>query len=363
MSLRIYTKDLVKTYRNRTVVDHVSVDVKQGEIVGLLGPNGAGKTTTFYMVVGLIKPDEGEVFLEESDMTKLPMYKRAQMGIGYLPQEASVFRKLSVEDNIRAILEMTKLSKKEQKDKLEALLDEFRLHHVRKNNGDSLSGGERRRTEIARALAVDPKFILLDEPFAGVDPIAVEDIQTVVARLKYKNIGILITDHNVNETLSICDRAYLLIEGKIFKHGTAEELAADEQVRRLYLGRNFELKRKDYLHEEARKEATLENIILSFENAIDGMGKIETQNAERERLALPIGQGLTSESFNEAEELGLPEYARFISDTKNALIQYAEKNNRKEILERAKELGAEDRDLKSDLNMLLVLLKAEHDSV
>jgi lipopolysaccharide export system ATP-binding protein len=349
------------------VVNHVSVDVKQGEIVGLLGPNGAGKTTTFYMVVGLIKPDEGEVFLDEADITKLPMYKRAQMGIGYLPQEASVFRKLSVEDNIKAILEMTSMTKKEQKDKLEALLDEFRLHHVRKNNGDSLSGGERRRTEIARALAVDPKFMLLDEPFAGVDPIAVEDIQTVVARLKYKNIGILITDHNVNETLSICDRAYLLIEGKIFKHGTAEELADDEQVRRLYLGRNFELKRKDYLHEEARKEATLENIILSFENAIDGIEKIETENEERERLAVPLGGNplptRTSASFNKDKELGLPEYARFISDTKNALIQYAEKNNKKEILERAKELGAEDRDLKSDLNMLLVLLKAEHDSV
>lgn len=253
MSLIIQTNELVKTYGGRTVVNHASVNVKQGEIVGLLGPNGAGKTTTFYMVVGLIKPDEGSVYLGEEDITKLPMYKRSQLGIGYLPQEASVFRKLSVEDNIMAILEMTDLTKQQQKEKLEDLLTEFRLHHVRKNNGDSLSGGERRRTEIARALAVDPKFILLDEPFAGVDPIAVEDIQTVVARLKYKNIGILITDHNVNETLSICDRAYLLIEGKIFKHGTAEELAADEHVRRLYLGRNFELKRKDYLHEEAMK--------------------------------------------------------------------------------------------------------------
>lgn len=255
MGLIIHTRDLVKQYRSRTVVNKVSVDVKQGEIVGLLGPNGAGKTTTFYMVVGLIKPDEGHVYLDEAEITSLPMYKRAQMGIGYLPQEASVFRKLSVEDNISAVLEMTKLSRQAQREKLEELLTEFRLNHVRKNNGDSLSGGERRRTEIARALAVDPKFILLDEPFAGVDPIAVEDIQTVVARLKYKNIGILITDHNVNETLSICDRAYLLIEGKIFKHGTAEELAADEQVRRLYLGRNFELKRKDYLHEEARLDS------------------------------------------------------------------------------------------------------------
>lgn len=237
------------------VVNHVSVDVKQGEIVGLLGPNGAGKTTTFYMVVGLIKPDEGKVFLNEQDITKLPMYKRAQMGIGYLPQEASVFRKLSVEDNIKAVLEMTKLSRKDQKERLEYLIDEFGLHHVRKNHGDSLSGGERRRTEIARALAVDPKFILLDEPFAGVDPIAVEDIQTVVAKLKHRNIGILITDHNVNETLSICDRAYLLIEGKIFKHGTAEELAADEHVRRMYLGTNFELRRKDWIIDMERDNA------------------------------------------------------------------------------------------------------------
>ncbi|RYZ46695.1 MAG: LPS export ABC transporter ATP-binding protein, partial [Sphingobacteriales bacterium] len=233
--------------------DHVSFEVKQGEIVGLLGPNGAGKTTSFYQVVGLIRPDEGNVFLDEENITALPMYKRAKMGIGYLPQEASVFRKLSVEDNIAAVLEMTKLTKGEQKRKLESLLDEFRLHHVRKSNGDVLSGGERRRTEIARALAVNPKFILLDEPFAGIDPIAVEDIQAIVARLKYKNIGILITDHNVTETLSICDRAYLLIDGKIFQQGTAEELAADEQVKKLYLGRNFELKRKDYLHEEALK--------------------------------------------------------------------------------------------------------------
>ena len=255
MSLIIHTKDLIKSYRNRTVVNKVSVNVKQGEIVGLLGPNGAGKTTTFYMVVGLIKPDEGNVFLNEENITNLPMYKRAQMGIGYLPQEASVFRKLTVEDNIKAVLEMTNLPKKIQKERLEDLIEEFGLQQVRKNNGDSLSGGERRRTEIARALAVDPKFILLDEPFAGVDPIAVEDIQTVVAKLKYRNIGILITDHNVNETLSICDRAYLLIEGKIFKHGTAEELADDEQVRRLYLGTNFELKRKDWIIEMGRDNA------------------------------------------------------------------------------------------------------------
>lgn len=243
----IYAKEIVKHYGKRAVVNHVSFHVKQGEIVGLLGPNGAGKTTSFYQVVGLIKPDEGEVYLNDLNITKLPMYKRAKMGLGYLPQEASVFRKLTVEDNIAAVLEMSNLTKKEQKEKLESLIDELRLSHVRKSNGDVLSGGERRRTEIARALAVDPKFILLDEPFAGIDPIAVEDIQSIVYKLKYKNIGILITDHNVNETLSICDRAYLLIEGKIFKHGTAEELADDEHVRRLYLGRNFELKRKDFL--------------------------------------------------------------------------------------------------------------------
>ena len=253
MNQIIYAKELTKIYGKRTVTNKVSFQVEQGEIVGLLGPNGAGKTTSFYQVVGLVKPDDGDVFLNEINITKLPMYKRAKMGLGYLPQEASVFRKLTVEDNITAVLEMTKLSRKEQKEKLESLLSEFHLDHVRKSNGDVLSGGERRRTEIARALAVDPKFILLDEPFAGIDPIAVEDIQSIVTRLKYKNIGILITDHNVNETLSICDRAYLLIEGSIYKHGTAEELAKDEQVRRLYLGRNFELKRKDYLHTDAMK--------------------------------------------------------------------------------------------------------------
>jgi lipopolysaccharide export system ATP-binding protein len=260
MSIFIQTTDLVKRYRNRTVVNHVSIEMNQGEIVGLLGPNGAGKTTTFYMVVGLIRPDEGEVFLNDVNITGLPMYKRAQMGIGYLPQETSVFRKLSVEDNILAVLELTRLGKKQQKEKLESLLNEFRLQHVRKNNGDVLSGGERRRTEIARALAVDPKFILLDEPFAGIDPIAVEDIQAIVAKLKFKNIGILITDHNVTETLSICDRAYLLIEGKVFKHGTAEELAADEQVKKLYLGRNFELRRKDYLLQEIDVESLPTNL-------------------------------------------------------------------------------------------------------
>ncbi len=255
MKSRIHTSSLIKKYGDRTVVNEVSIEMNQGEIVGLLGPNGAGKTTSFYMVVGFVQPNEGKVFLNDEEITNLPMYKRAQKGIGYLPQEASIFRKLSVEDNITAVLEMTKRTKKEQKEKLEELLTEFRLHHVRKSLGGVLSGGERRRTEIARALATNPKFILLDEPFAGIDPIAVEDIQSIVAKLKNKNIGILITDHNVNETLSICDRAYLLIEGKIYKHGSAQELADDEEVRRLYLGRNFELKRKDYLlNEEMENE-------------------------------------------------------------------------------------------------------------
>jgi lipopolysaccharide export system ATP-binding protein len=237
------TENLVKKYKSRTVVGGVSVEVKQGEIVGLLGPNGAGKTTTFYMTVGLIKPNSGKIYLDQKDITNLAMYKRAQLGIGYLAQEASVFRKLSVEDNLKAVLEMTKLSKKEQDNKVESLLDEFGLQHIRKSRGDLLSGGERRRTEIARALAVDPSFILLDEPFAGVDPIAVEDIQAIVAKLKAKNIGILITDHNVHETLTITDRAYLLFEGKILKAGTAEELANDEMVRKVYLGQNFELRK------------------------------------------------------------------------------------------------------------------------
>ena len=244
MQQTIYAKQLTKNYGRRTVNKGVSFEVSQGEIVGLLGPNGAGKTTSFYQVVGLVKPDDGDVYLNDVRITKLPMYKRAQMGLGYLPQEASIFRKISVEDNIAAVLEMTRLSKKQQKDKLESLIDEFNLDHVRKSNGDVLSGGERRRTEIARALAVDPKFILLDEPFAGIDPIAVEDIQSIVSELRTRNIGILITDHNVQETLSITDRAYLLFEGSILKQGTAEELAADEQVRRVYLGQKFELRKK-----------------------------------------------------------------------------------------------------------------------
>ena len=243
-------EELVKVYGKRKVVKGVSIEVKKGEIVGLLGPNGAGKTTSFYMVVGFVRPNEGNVFLDNENITSLPMYQRAQKGIGYLPQEASVFRKLSVEDNIMAVLEMTDLSREEQKEKLESLISEFRLQKVRKNPGNSLSGGERRRTEIARALATSPNFILLDEPFAGIDPIAVEDIQYIVAKLKTKNIGILITDHNVQETLSITDRAYLMFEGNILKAGKAEELAADEQVRKVYLGQNFELKRKEIKIEE-----------------------------------------------------------------------------------------------------------------
>lgn len=240
------TEDLVKKYGQRLVNDHVSYQVEQGEIVGLLGPNGAGKTTSFYMAVGLVKPNSGKIWLDDLDITRLPMYKRAKLGVGYLAQEASVFRDLSVQDNIIGVMELSQphMTKAERREKTEELLEEFSLIHVRKNKGMVLSGGERRRTEIARALAVDPKFILLDEPFAGVDPIAVEEIQGIVAKLKHRNIGILITDHNVNETLSITDRAYLLFEGKILKHGTAEELAADELVRKVYLGTHFELKRK-----------------------------------------------------------------------------------------------------------------------
>jgi len=242
--MKLRAEDLTKSYKGREVVKNVTVEVEQGEIVGLLGPNGAGKTTCFYMIVGLIKPNGGKIFLDNNEITKYPMYKRAQNGIGYLAQEASVFRKLSVEDNILSVLQLTSLSKNEQKEKMESLIDEFGLGHIRKNRGDLLSGGERRRTEIARALATDPHFILLDEPFAGVDPVAVEDIQRIVARLTTKNIGILITDHNVQETLAITDRTYLMFEGSILKHGVPEELANDEMVRKVYLGQNFELRKK-----------------------------------------------------------------------------------------------------------------------
>lgn len=242
--MKLRAENIVKTYKGRTVVKGVSVEVNQGEIVGLLGPNGAGKTTSFYMIVGLVKPNQGKIFLDDLEITDYPMYKRAQNGIGYLAQEASVFRKLSIEDNILSVLQLTKLSKKEQEEKMESLIEEFSLQHIRTNRGDLLSGGERRRTEIARALATDPKFILLDEPFAGVDPVAVEDIQRIVAKLKNKNIGILITDHNVQETLAITDKTYLMFEGGILKAGIPEELAEDEVVRRVYLGQNFELRKK-----------------------------------------------------------------------------------------------------------------------
>lgn len=357
----------MKTYHSRTVVNHVSIKLEQGEIVGLLGPNGAGKTTTFYMVVGLIKPDSGDVFLNDVNITRQPMYKRAQMGIGYLPQEASVFRKLSVEDNLKAVLEMTKLTRAEQKKKLEALLDEFHLHHVRKNNGDSLSGGERRRTEIARALAVDPKFILLDEPFAGVDPIAVEDIQTVVARLKFRNIGILITDHNVNETLSICDRAYLLIDGKIFKHGTAEELAEDEQVRRLYLGRNFELKRKDYLHEEARQQEmnefvrpespSREDIANSVRNAIEELENIFREN--REQVDGNAVRALDFRIQHDKTQTGVDVFEKLIPGIKAAVLKFAQDNHNQELRKIAERLSTDENAARTDLGDILLQLEAD----
>jgi len=354
MSVTIQTKNLVKRYGQRTVVNDVSIEVGQGEIVGLLGPNGAGKTTTFYQVVGLIKPDEGNVFLNDTDITKLPMYKRAKMGIGYLPQEASVFRKLSVEDNIMAVLEMTRLNKHERLEKQEALLNEFRLQHVRKNNGDVVSGGERRRTEIARALAVDPKFILLDEPFAGIDPIAVEDIQAIVAKMKYKNIGILITDHNVTETLSICDRAYLLIEGKIFKHGTAEELAADEDVRRLYLGRNFELRRKDYLHDEAREDrkTSFENIIHSIDTAISVYRKMNDPH-----VIIPEGEGSVIAGTETENRTSPEEYRKMLHELQKSIILFAKENNKPEIIAGAGKLLSQGNETDAELKAILHQLK------
>ncbi len=280
--MRLYTSELVKSYKSRTVVNHVSIDVNQGEIVGLLGPNGAGKTTTFYMIVGLIKPNEGQIFLENdeglvSDITSLPVYKRAQMGVGYLAQEASVFRRLSVEDNIRAVLEMTNYSKAYQRERLENLIEEFRLQKVRKSYGNQLSGGERRRTEIARAVAINPAFILLDEPFAGVDPIAVEDIQSIVGTLKDKNIGVIITDHNVDETLAITDRTYLLYEGKILKTGTPEDLANDEMVRRVYLGRNFELRTSPQMKRKRREQEERER-----EEALRALGHVHQPDTDED---------------------------------------------------------------------------------
>ena len=276
--MRLFTSELVKSYKSRTVVNHVSIDVKQGEIVGLLGPNGAGKTTTFYMIVGLIKPNEGRIFLEDDngkvlDLTKEPVYRRAQMGVGYLAQEASVFRPLTVEDNIRAVLEMTSFSRQYQRERLEQLIEEFRLQKVRKSYGNQLSGGERRRTEIARAVAINPSFILLDEPFAGVDPIAVEDIQSIVGTLKDKNIGVIITDHNVDETLAITDRTYLLYEGKILKAGTAEDLAEDEMVRRVYLGSNFVLRTSPQMKRQMREQEERER-----EEALRALGHVSQSN-------------------------------------------------------------------------------------
>ena len=271
------TENLVKKYRQRTVVNHVSIDVTQGEIVGLLGPNGAGKTTTFYMTVGLVTPNEGEIFLNDLNITKYPVYKRAQNGIGYLAQEPSVFRKMSVEDNIRSVLEMTNTTKEYQKDKLESLISEFSLEKVRKNLGDQLSGGERRRTEIARAVAINPSFILLDEPFAGVDPIAVEDIQSIVGTLKDRNIGVIITDHNVDETLAITDRTYLLYEGKILKTGTAEDLANDEMVRRVYLGSNFELRTSPQMARQRKEREERER-----EEALRALGHVSNEEAEEQ---------------------------------------------------------------------------------
>ena len=278
--MRLYTSELIKSYKSRTVVNHVSIDVNQGEIVGLLGPNGAGKTTTFYMIVGLIKPNEGRIFLENdegiiTDITSLPVYRRAQMGVGYLAQEASVFRRLTVEDNIRAVLEMTNYSKAYQRERLENLIEEFRLQKVRKSYGNQLSGGERRRTEIARAVAINPAFILLDEPFAGVDPIAVEDIQSIVGTLKDKNIGVIITDHNVDETLAITDRTYLLYEGKILKTGTPEDLANDEMVRKVYLGRNFELRTSPQMKRKRREQEERER-----EEALRALGHVHQPEAE-----------------------------------------------------------------------------------
>lgn len=303
--MKLRTNDIHKTYKGRQVVNGVSVEVNQGEIVGLLGPNGAGKTTSFYMIVGLISPNQGHVYLDDTDITAAPMYKRAQLGIGYLPQEVSVFRKMTVEDNVMSVLEMTKLTKEERKHRLEELLDEFGLKHVRKNLGQSLSGGEKRRTEIARALATDPKFILLDEPFAGVDPIAVEDIQRIVWKLKSKNIGVLITDHNVQETLSITDRTYLLFEGRILKSGSAEELAADPQVRKVYLGQNFELRRTDFSQISESHTTKREEEIKSDEerNAFYVSGLINRVKKTKELLDQRFRRTRYNRNLREAIEL------------------------------------------------------------
>lgn len=316
---------LVKVYKGRSVVNDVSVEVKQGEIVGLLGPNGAGKTTSFYMIVGLIPPDKGKVFLSDTELTDLPMYKRSQLGVGYLPQEASVFRNLTVEDNISAVLEMTKLTKQEQKDRLEVLLAEFGLNRVRGSMGNVLSGGERRRTEIARALATDPKFILLDEPFAGIDPIAVEDIQRIVEKLKQKNIGVLITDHNVQETLSITDRAYLLFEGKILKAGSAEDLANDPVVRRVYLGQHFELRKKNIaISQENDKTGSA----ISYENLLSYTERMLNVNSKMQ----DIMKGTSGMYIlNGLANAGLEDYLRSMAEYKTMLVAFASSRSEKNL--------------------------------
>ena len=323
--MKLRTENIKKSYKGRQVVKGVSVEVNQGEIVGLLGPNGAGKTTSFYMMVGLVRPNDGHVYLDDTDITRHAMYKRAQLGIGYLPQEVSVFRKMSVEDNIMTVLELTDLNKEERHSKMESLLDEFGLTHVRKNLGQSLSGGEKRRTEIARALATDPKFILLDEPFAGVDPIAVEDIQKIVSKLKKRNIGVLITDHNVQETLSITDRAYLLFEGSILKEGTAEALAADEMVRKVYLGANFELRRKNYDVEESSNMQ--EDRIKDDKEK--GIGYVENAIHVARRIKNQIDQSwLSVEGLNNTEQL-----ATVIKELKEYFVLQEIGNRSQEIYE------------------------------
>ena len=323
--LKLRSERLIKTYRSRAVVNDVSVEVNQGEIVGLLGPNGAGKTTSFYMIVGLIPPDKGKIYLGDQEITDLPMYKRAQLGVGYLPQEASVFRDLSVEDNIAAVLQMTKLSKPEQKERLEVLLSEFGLNRVRTSMGNVLSGGERRRTEIARALATDPKFILLDEPFAGIDPIAVEDIQRIVEKLKQKNIGVLITDHNVRETLSITDRAYLLFEGKILKAGNAEELAADPEVRRVYLGQHFELRKKVAYSEKSSDTVGYTSLDVYTGKMLSGL----------ERMLEVLSAAGPGKEKAYMVEAGLEDYLRSVAEYKSMVVSFASSLNNKEIADRA----------------------------
>lgn len=348
--LTLRSEHLLKVYKGRAVVNDVSVQVNQGEIVGLLGPNGAGKTTSFYQIVGLIPPDSGKIFLGNQEITDLPMYKRAQLGVGYLPQEASVFRQLSVEDNIAAVLEMTTLSKAQQKERLELLLSEFGLNRVRTSMGNVLSGGERRRTEIARALATDPKFILLDEPFAGIDPIAVEDIQRIVIKLKEKNIGVLITDHNVQETLSITDRAYLLFEGKILKAGTAEELANDEQVRRVYLGQNFVLrKRVDYstTHSSKTGGLTYESIITYTERTIH----------EVERL-IKIAQQESSLVKNTLVNSGLEDFLKNLSEYKDLVVTFASDNNLESTKEKTRQIRTIN--IPSKVGLVMEYIPASH---